>query len=130
MTEESNLLASRMYSQQDHLPIRRNLQHDKNVYLRQSFPQYDPSSEQDFVYFHFENEERRLSVKAEYAFKLTGYTLEDEQEPGVWSFVLKPGEQLVKRMKAPHKKNDAKALERDKVPNDFKKISAKFEFYR
>ena len=55
-----------------------------------------------------------MAVKAEYRFKLTGYTLEDEQEPGVWSFVLKPGEQLVKRMKAPHRKIDPTALERDK----------------
>lgn len=110
--------------------MRRNLQHDKNVYLRQSFPKYEENTGFDCVYFHFENEERRMTVKAEYKFNLTGYTLEGEQEPGTWSFELKPGQQLVKRMKAPHKNINPNSQDRDKVPNDFKKISSKFEFYR
>jgi len=129
VNDDSKLLETRMYSQNINMPVQKPLQLNKKVFLRQSFIMYQEFTDQDIVYFHFENHEEKETVKAYYKFKLEGFKMEDEQEPGVWLFELKPGFQLVKRMVANTKLIDKKTPQKDEKPNEFTKVTTKFEFY-
>lgn len=113
VNDESKLLEARMYSQNINMPVQKPVHLNKSVFLRQSFIMYQEFTDQDVVYFHFENHEEKDTVKAYYKFKLEGFKMEDEQEPGVWRFELKPGFQLVKRMIANTKVIDKNLPQKD-----------------